>query len=253
MTGQDILQVENCCKSFGGVVANDRLCLSIRKGEILGLIGPNGAGKTTLFNCVAGYYPPESGSIMFRGQDITGWPPHRTCRQGLARTFQVMKPVLDLTVLENVMIGAFCRTNRIAEARHLSCKVLEETGLSPLAEALPRHLTVADLRRLEIARAWATQPVLLLLDETMAGLTPAETQEAITLVRRIRESGVTIFMIEHVMDAILPLADRVLAVDAGTIIAEGTPREVLSNDRVVEAYLGETMEESELMQGDQSC
>lgn len=250
MTGADVLQVVDCCKNFGGVAANDDLCLSIHEGEILGLIGPNGAGKTTLFNCVAGYYPPDSGRVLFRGRDVTGWRPNRICRVGIVRTFQIMKPVQELTVLENVMVGAFSRTNDVRRARREALKVVEEAGLISRAEMLAKYLTHADRRRLEIARAWATEPVLLLLDESMAGLTPAETQEAIALVRHIRETGVTIFMIEHVMDAIMPLADRVIVMDAGQIIAEGTPDEVLGNERVIKAYLGEELDESESMPGE---
>jgi len=253
LTATDVLQVVNCCKEFGGLVANDSVCLSIHAGEILGLIGPNGAGKTTLFNCIAGYYPPTSGKTLFRGRDITKWHANRTCRAGIARTFQIMKPVQELTALENVMIGAFSRTNDVGQARRNALKIVEEVGLISRAEMLAKHLTHADRRRLEIARAWATEPVLLLLDEAIAGLTPAEIQKAIALVRHIRQSGVTIFMVEHVMDAIMPLADRVIVMDAGRIIMEGTPNEVLRNERVIKAYLGQELDQSESMQGEQPC
>jgi len=249
----EVLEVAHVTKRFAGLVANDDVTLSIREGEILGLIGPNGAGKTTLFNSIAGYYAPTSGKVLFLGRSIVGLHCSQICRLGIARTFQIMKPIRGLTVLENVMIGAFCRTNDVGQARRKARQVIEEVGLLTRVDMLAARLTVADLRRLEIARALATEPKLLLLDETMAGLTPTETRDAVALVHHIRETGVTIFMIEHVMDVIRPLADRVIVLELGKKIAEGPPDEVLSKREVIEAYLGQETCTRNPTQGEQPC
>lgn len=238
MTAATILEVIQLSKHFGGLVANDDINLSIDQGEIHGLIGPNGAGKTTLFNCIAGYFRPTSGKILFKGKNIVGLRPSRVCRLGIARTFQVTRPLKELTVLENIMIGAFARVNVAREASEKAVKVLEKVGLASKADARIGQLTVGDLRRLEIARAWATEPELLLLDEAMAGLTATETGEAVAMVREIQKSGVTIFMIEHVMDVIKLLADRITVLDGGKKLTEGKPVEVLQNPDVIRAYLG---------------
>lgn len=234
-----LLEVRNLTKRFGGLVANHRINLNINEGEIVGLIGPNGAGKTTLFNCIAGYYRPEEGSVHFMGRNITGYPPERVCKEGIARTFQLVKIFKDMTVLENVMVGAFVRAKTTREAREHAEEVLEFVGLADKQDALAGSLTIADKKRLEMARALATKPKLLMLDEVMAGLNPSEISEAVNLILKIRERGITLFLVEHVMAAIMPISDRIIVLDSGEKIAEGLPQEIASNERVIKAYLGE--------------
>jgi len=235
-----LLEVKSLVKEFGGLVANADISLELEQGEIVGLIGPNGAGKSTLFNCIAGYYRPTSGKIFFDGEDITGWPPHRVARMGIARTFQAMKIMPLLSVEENIMIGAFCRTanrqNAIREAR----EILELVDLAQEADAFPMELPIATQKRIELARALATKPKLLMLDEVAAGLNPLETKEIIQTLHRIKEEAdLTLFLTEHVMEFIMTISQKVIVMAAGGKIAEGSPDEVAKEERVIEAYLGE--------------
>lgn len=232
-------EVREVVKNFGGLTAVDHLSFCVNEGEIFGLIGPNGAGKTTIFNLISGFYPLTSGEIYFKGRRIDKLPTHRICELGIGRTFQVVKPLKRMTVLENVMAGAFLRTNSTARAREKAREVLDFCGLSHRKDVEARSLTIADRKRLEIARALATEPTLLLLDETAAGLNPKETEEAISLIQKIRDAGITIIIVEHVMKVIMGISDRVLAINFGREITTGTPREVASHPEVIKAYLGE--------------
>jgi branched-chain amino acid transport system ATP-binding protein len=234
-----ILELKGVNKSFGGLKAVEDFKLSIEEGEILGLIGPNGAGKSTIFNCIAGVYPPTAGEIYFKGENITHQRPWDLCRKGLARTFQIVKPFSSRTVLYNVTVGAFATTGKRAEAERRALKVLRHLHMEDIRNVRAGNLTVAYLKRLEIARALATQPKILLLDEVMAGLRPTEVDEMVKIIKELRESGVTIFVIEHIMRAIMALSDRVAVLHFGKKIAEGTPKEVASDERVIKAYLGE--------------
>ena len=234
-----ILELKGINKSFGGLKAVEDFKLSIEEGEILGLIGPNGAGKSTIFNCIAGVYPPTAGEIYFKEENITHRRPWDLCRKGLARTFQIVKPFSSRTVLYNVTVGAFATTGKRAEAERRALKVLRTLHMEDIRNVRAGNLTVAYLKRLEIARALATQPKILLLDEVMAGLRPTEVDEMVKIIKELRESGVTIFVIEHIMRAIMALSDRVAVLHFGKKIAEGTPKEVASDERVIKAYLGE--------------
>jgi branched-chain amino acid transport system ATP-binding protein len=238
MSNSKLLLAQGLSKSFGGVRATDDVSFSIEKGEIVGLIGPNGAGKTTLFSLISGYENPTAGRIHFNGKDITKKKPHNICKLGLTRTYQIVKPFQEMTIMENIMVGAFSHTDRTVQARHEAEQIMEMVGLKDKATALSKELTIAEKKRLELARALATKPQLLLLDEVMAGLNPVETKEAVEIVRNISKS-VSVFMIEHNMDVIMPLSHRVLVLDAGKIIAEGLPQDIKANKRVIEAYLGE--------------
>jgi branched-chain amino acid transport system permease protein len=239
-TDSPFLQVQSIRKRFGGIMAVKDVSFDIRKGEIVGLIGPNGAGKTTLFNLISGFYPPDGGRIKLKGEDITGLhPPHRLCLKRIGRTFQLVKPFRDMTVLENVMLGAFSRLKGMEEARQEALEVIELIGLTSHRDSLASSLTIADRKRLELGRALATRPELLLLDEVMAGLTPKETEEIIGIIRSIAGSGVTMLIIEHVMKVIMTLSDRIVVVHHGERIAEGKPAEISKNRVVIEAYLGE--------------
>ena len=235
-----LLSVESATKRFGGLIANGNVSFAIEAGEIIGLIGPNGAGKTTLFNCVTGYMHPEEGRIAFDGTDITRTRPEKICGLGIARTWQVVRAFGRMTALDNVVCGALKRTNRVTEARARARDLLAFTGLGGKEDVVAATLTLADKKRLEIARALATRPRLLLLDEAMSGLTAIETTAAVQLVRRIRdELSVTICVVEHVMEVVMPLSDRVVVLDYGVKIAEGSPHDVVRNELVITAYLGE--------------
>lgn len=233
------LSVENVTKRFGGLLANDDISFSVEEGEIIGLIGPNGAGKSTVFNCIAGYYPVTSGRIGFRGKTVSGMSPEKICGQGIARTFQIVRIFREMTVLENVMVGAFLVSPARRDAEREARAILARVGLAGKAGAFARNLTVSEQKRVQLARALATRPTLMLLDEVMAGLTPQETSEAVELVRSFRGDGITMVIVEHVMEVIMPISDRVVVLDYGKKIAEGLPREIVRDERVIAAYLGE--------------
>jgi branched-chain amino acid transport system ATP-binding protein len=235
-----LLSLESATKRFGGLIANRDVSLAIEPGEIVGLIGPNGAGKTTLFNCITGYMHPDAGRIVFGGADVTHTRPERICHLGVARTWQVVRAFGRMTALENVVCGALQRTNRVVEARSRAGALLEFTGLRDKAGMAAATLTLADKKRLEIARALATRPRLLLLDEAMSGLTPLETTAAVQLVRRIHEElKVTICVVEHVMEVVMPLSHRVVVLDYGVKIADGAPETIVRDEQVIRAYLGD--------------
>lgn len=236
-----LLSVQGVTKYFGGLRALSRVTFDLPEGQILGLIGPNGAGKTTLFNVINGVYAPEEGHVFFRGQNVTGRRPYELAHLGLARTHQIVRPLNQLTVRENVIVGAcFGRENlSLAQARQVADEVLAFVGLSERAEQLAASLNVAQKKRLELARALASRPYLLLLDEVLAGLNPAEVEAMLVTIRAIRDQGITIIMIEHLMRAIMNVCDRIIVLDHGEQIAEGTPQEISNNQRVIEAYLGD--------------
>lgn len=231
-------RVEKLVKKFGGLTAVNEVTFDVEKGEIFGLIGPNGSGKTTTFNMISGVYPPTSGKVVYRDREIQGMKPHRICHLGIGRTFQVVKPLGRMTVLDNVIAAAFSRVNTMKEAHSAALRTVDFCGLSAVQEVLAKSLPIAGRKRLEIARAMATRPELLLLDETAAGLNPTELVEAIELIRKIRENGTTVVIIEHIMHVIMTISDRIHAINFGQTIAEGTPKEVAANQAVIEAYLG---------------
>ena len=233
-----LLEVEGLTRSFGGVAANEGVSFSVPEGTVLGLLGPNGAGKTTLFNCVTGFLKPHAGRVRFAGADVTGRSPNDLARRGLVRTFQIMRVFPTLTALENVQVGAMLRHGRVGEARRRALGVLDELGLGARADVRARDLTTAELKRVEIARALATEPRAILLDEAMSGLNPKEVSDAVALVRRLRERGLTIVLVEHVLEVVMPLADTVVVLQQGRKIAEGPPSQVARDPAVVAAYLG---------------
>jgi len=235
-----LLEVTNLTKRFGGLIACDNVSFEIEEGEIVGLIGPNGAGKTTLFNSIVGYYKPDGGKVVFKGDDITALKPFQTNRRGIARTFQVMRIMADLTVLENVMIGAFCRNSDRELAKSKAREVLNLVHLDREGDAYPTELPVATQKRIELARALATEPDLLMLDEVASGLTPTETEEIIRILKDdIHEKkALALLLIEHVMEFLMPISERVLVLDSGKKIVEGRPEEIAENEEVIKAYLG---------------
>ena len=234
-----LLEVKNVSKLFGGLAASSDVSFTIQKGEILGLIGPNGAGKTTLFNIVDGFYAPTKGQVLFKGQVISGLKPHQICKLGIARTFQVVKPLQRMSVLDNVIASAFLRAKNKAEAVKIAMETIHFTGLDEDRDVISRGLPLGKRKKLEIARALATQPELLLLDESFAGLNHSELNDSIEIIKKIKARGITIMIIEHHMKVIMSISDRIVVINYGQRIAEGTPQEIRNNPLVVEAYLGE--------------
>ena len=234
-----LLELVKLDKFFGGLKAVNSVSFAVEKGEIFGLIGPNGSGKTTIFNCINNYYPISGGDVRFKGQSIAGMKTHKICHLGIGRTFQVVKPLARMTVLDNVTASAFCRSNTIREAKREALEVLDFCNLTHEQDKVAKGLPIGGRKRLEIARALATKPQLLLLDETAAGLNPTELDEAIDLIKKIRDNGITILIVEHIMKVIMTISDRIHAINFGQTIANGTPEEVANNPSVIEAYLGE--------------
>lgn len=234
-----ILKINQLQKCFGGLTAVNNVDMEIREGELIGLIGANGAGKTTLFNMIAGSFKPSSGSICFMGKDITGFPAHKVCHLGIGRTYQIVRPFASLSVLENTMVGAMIQDSNLGRARKKAEEILEFLGLYHRKDACGNELNLPELKRMEVARALATDPKLLLLDEVMAGLTPADSEVVIDLVHKINDSGITVIIIEHVMKAVMSLSQRIYVLNQGGLIAQGTPKEVSENAEVIKSYLGE--------------
>jgi branched-chain amino acid transport system ATP-binding protein len=235
-----ILEVQGLVKQFGGIAACADVSLALCHGEIVGLIGPNGAGKTTLFNCIAGYYAPTAGKVFFSGRDITGWPAHRVAQLGIGRTFQIIKAMPNLTVEENVMIGAFCHTDDRRVARKEAREILELVDLAGHAGASPAEFPIATQKRIELARTLATKPRLLMLDEVAAGLNPLEINEITRVLRRLKEErDLSLLLTEHVMEFVMAVSQRIVVMAAGKKIADGPPEVVAGERQVIEAYLGE--------------
>jgi len=234
-----LLEVKKLTKSFGGLKAVNNVSFHVEEGEVFGLIGPNGSGKTTIFNCINNYVPMTAGDILFKGKTIKGFKTYKICHLGIGRTFQVVKPLSRMTVLGNVIASAFCRVNTIKEAQDEAYQVLEFCGLLEQQDKPAKSLPIGGRKRLEIARALATRPELLLLDETAAGLNPTELDDAIELITKIGDRGITILIVEHIMKVIMTISDRIHAINFGQTIAEGTAHEVANNPAVIKAYLGE--------------
>ena len=235
-----LLEIKNVTKRFGGLFANNRISFDISQGEIIGLVGPNGAGKTTLFNCISGYYPPTSGNILFEGREIKNSPPYKVCARGIARTFQIIENFQKMTVLENMMVGAFKKHKYKGKAFKKALKVSEFIELSDKNFEYASDLSPPEQRRLGLGMALATEPKLLMLDEVMAGLTPKEIDEVLDLLRKVRDSGVTLIVIEHLMRAVMSICERIFVLDYGEKIAEGNPEEIAHDKKVIQAYLGKS-------------
>lgn len=246
-----LLELKKISKSFGGLKAVSNVSFELEEREILGIIGPNGAGKTTLFNAMTGFFKPDEGEIVFEGERLADLKPHQICHKGLVRTFQIVKPFLQLSVLDNVIVAAFNRIKTSKGATEKALRTIQFVGLNEKKDILARGLTLPDRKRLELARALATEPKVLLLDEVMAGLTPTEVDELIRLLREVSQQGITILLIEHVMRGLMALSKRVIVLNYGIKIAEGRPEDVVKNREVIEAYLGEEFggEESMRAQG----
>lgn len=235
-----ILEIKNVSKFFGGLAANSDVSFEMQEGMIMGLIGPNGAGKTTLFNCITGYYPPSKGEIIFDGKRMNGLQPDAVCKQGMARTWQKVRPLAKMTLLDNVMVGALCRTNSLKVAREMAMEQIRIVRMEHKANFLAGGLPIGERKKLEVARVLATRPKLLLLDEVMGGLNPAESDEIIQLILDIKAQGkITQMVIEHDMKAIMRISDRVVVLNSGEKLAEGSPEEVVNNPDVITAYLGQ--------------
>ncbi len=234
-----LLEIRHVSKFFGGLAANSDVSFSVERGTILGLIGPNGAGKTTLFNCITGFHPPDRGEIRFRGVRLNGLSPDRICRLGLVRTWQKVRPLARMTVLDNVVVGALSRARTLDAARDRALEQLRVVGLEHRTAALAGGLPIGERKKLEVARVLATRPELVLLDEVMGGLNPAETDDVIELILALKKAGLTQMVIEHDMRAIMRVSDRIVVLNSGEKLAEGTPAEVVENHEVVTAYLGE--------------
>jgi len=233
-----MIEIQNVTKKFGGLVAVNDISVVVDRKEILGLIGPNGAGKTTLFNCIAGYFKPDEGHVRLESKEITGIGPEWICKAGIARTFQSAKPFGDLTVRENVMVGAFNHFNAASAAKKEAESCMEIIGIAHRADDFARDLTLCDKKKMEICRALATKPKYILFDEVMAGLNPTEVHEIIELLRKLNASGIGLVIIEHIMSAIMNVSDRIIVMQDGRLLAEGKPAEIASNPAVIEAYLG---------------
>ena len=239
MSDSLLLDVQGVSKYFGGLQANEDISFLVKRGEIVSIIGPNGAGKSTLFSCVTGFHRVDKGRVLFKGQDITNRKPHTIATLGIVRTFQIVQVISDMTVLENVMTGGFLRRTRVDDVRRKAEEVLDFTGLMEKRSYNALELTISDKKRLEVSMALAMDPELLMLDESMAGLTPVELRQIIELIRKVRASSVTVVVVEHVMEAVMELSDRVIVLNSGRKIMEGTPKEVVANPEVKRAYLGE--------------
>ena len=233
-----ILEISHVSKFFGGLAANSDVSFDVQLGTIMGLIGPNGAGKTTLFNCITGYYPPSKGEVRFKGVVMNGLQPDEVCRLGMARTWQKVRPLAKLSVLDNVMVGALCRTHSLKVAREVAREQLRVVRLEHKTDFLAGGLPIGERKKLEVARVLATKPELLLLDEVMGGLNPAESEEIILLILELKKLGLTQVVIEHDMKAIMRLSDRIVVLNSGEKLAEGGPAEVATNKDVIAAYLG---------------
>lgn len=233
-----LLEVKNITMKFGSLVANNDVSFNVEQGSIVGLIGPNGAGKTTLFNCISGYYQPTSGSLLFNNEDVTRYPAYKVARRGAVRTFQVVHPLKEMTVLDNVLVGAFMRESNPGKAIRNAEKCLELCHMSAFKDRLSGGLPIGHKKRLEMARALATGPKLLMLDEAMAGLTSTEVNESVEIIRELRDEGITLLIVEHIMEAIMPIADKIVVLDGGIKIAEGSPNKVINDEQVITAYLG---------------